>query len=68
MAETIKDTVGFKGELYFNTDKPDGTLKKLTDVSKLHALGWKHSVELTAGIEKCIVGTVIPSRSNSILL
>ena len=52
LAETIKDTVGFKGELYFNTDKPDGTLKKLTDVSKLHALGWKHSVELTTGIKK----------------
>lgn len=52
LAETIKEIVGFKGELYFNADKPDGTMKKLTDVSKLHGLGWKHSVELNDGIEK----------------
>jgi len=52
LAETIKETVGFKGDLYFNTDKPDGTMKKLTDVSKLHGLGWKHQVELKDGIEK----------------
>ncbi len=52
LAETIKEIVGFQGELYFNTDKPDGTMKKLTDVSKLHGLGWKHSVELGDGIEK----------------
>jgi len=52
LAETIKEIVRFKGELYFNTDKPDGTMKKLTDVSKLHDLGWKHKVELKSGIEK----------------
>ncbi|AKF24367.1 GDP-4-keto-6-deoxy-D-mannose-3, 5-epimerase-4-reductase [Sulfurovum lithotrophicum] len=52
LAETIKGIVGFKGELYFNTDKPDGTMKKLTDVSKLHGLGWQHSIGLTEGIEK----------------
>ena len=52
LAETIKEIVGFKGELYFNADKPDGTMKKLTDVSKLHGLGWKHSIELKDGIEK----------------
>jgi GDP-L-fucose synthase len=52
LAETIKETIGFQGELYFNADKPDGTMKKLTDVSKLHKLGWKHSVELKDGIEK----------------
>ena len=52
LAETIKEIIGFKGELYFNADKPDGTMKKLTDVSKLHGLGWKHSVELKDGIEK----------------
>jgi len=52
LAHTIKDIVGFQGELYFNADKPDGTMKKLTDVSKLHGLGWKHSVELKEGIEK----------------
>ena len=52
LAETIKEIVGFSGELYFNADKPDGTMKKLTDVSKLHGLGWKHTVELKSGIEK----------------
>jgi len=52
LAETIKEVIGFNGELYFNTDKPDGTMKKLTDVTKLHELGWKHSVELTNGIER----------------
>jgi len=52
LAETIKEIVGFNGELYFNTDKPDGTMKKLTDVSKLHGLGWKHKVELQEGIMK----------------
>lgn len=52
LANKIKDLIGFKGELVFNTDKPDGTLRKLTDVSKLNNLGWKHSVSLDEGIEK----------------
>ena len=52
LAETIKKIVGFNGELYFNTDKPDGTMKKLTDISKLHALGWTHSMKLTDGIQE----------------
>lgn len=52
LSELIKKIVGFKGELYFNTNKPDGTMKKLTDVSKLHALGWKHTVELHSGITR----------------
>ncbi|MDP3587820.1 MAG: GDP-L-fucose synthase [Sulfuricurvum sp.] len=51
LAEMIKEIVGFNGELYFNADKPDGTMKKLTDVSKLHGLGWKHTVELHDGIK-----------------
>ncbi len=50
LAQTIKKIVGYKGELYFNTRKPDGTMIKLTDPSKLHALGWKHKVELEDGI------------------
>ncbi len=52
LAETIKETIGFKGELVFNTDKPDGTMKKLTDVSKLNNLGWKHTMELKEGINE----------------
>ena len=50
LAELIKNIIGFKGELYFNREKPDGTMKKLTDVSKLNSLGWKHKVELEDGI------------------
>jgi GDP-L-fucose synthase len=52
LAETIKEIVGYEGELYFNTSKPDGTMVKLTDPHKLHALGWKHRVELEEGIER----------------
>ncbi|TDY13580.1 GDP-L-fucose synthase family protein [Meridianimaribacter flavus] len=52
LAETIKSIIDFKGDLVFNTDKPDGTMRKLTDVSKLNGLGWKHSVELEDGIKK----------------
>ena len=44
--------VGFEGDLFFNSDKPDGTIRKLTDVSKLNKLGWKHSVELEEGIKR----------------
>ena len=52
LAETIKKIVGYEGELYFNTKKPDGTMVKLTDPSKLHALGWRHTVELEEGIRR----------------
>ena len=52
LAETIKEIVNFNGELYFNTAKPDGTMKKLTDPSKLHKLGWRHKVDLKEGIKK----------------
>lgn len=50
LAQLIKSIIGFKGELTFNTEKPDGTMVKLTDPSKLHSLGWKHKVELEDGI------------------
>lgn len=50
LANLIKDIVGFKGKLYFNTEKPDGTMIKLTDSSKLHSLMWKHKVKLEDGI------------------
>jgi GDP-L-fucose synthase len=52
LATLIKEIVGFEGELTFNTDKPDGTMIKLTDPSKLHNLGWKHKVELEEGINR----------------
>ena len=52
LAEQIKNCVGYEGGFNFNVSKPDGTMKKLTDVSKLHQLGWKHSVSVQEGIEK----------------
>lgn len=50
LAETIQKAVGFEGEIKWNTDKPDGTPRKLMNVSKLHGLGWKHKIELEDGI------------------
>lgn len=50
LAETVKEVVGFEGELVFNTSMPDGTPRKLTTVDKLHKLGWKHRVSLNDGI------------------
>jgi GDP-L-fucose synthase len=52
LAKLIKQTLGFQGELIFNASKPDGTMRKLTDVSKLHALGWHHQIEIEEGIRK----------------
>lgn len=50
LAETVKEVVGFEGELIFNTDMPDGTPRKLTTVDKLHGLGFMHKVSLNDGI------------------
>ena len=50
LALLIKKIVGYTGELFFNTEKPDGTPRKLLDVSKLHSIGWKHSITLEEGI------------------
>lgn len=52
LAEIIIQTIGYKGTLAFDASKPDGTMKKLTDVSKLHALGWKHQIEIDEGVRK----------------
>ena len=51
LANLVKNIIGFKGELYFNDSRPDGTMLKLTDPSKLHSLGWKYKVELEDGIK-----------------
>ena len=50
LAYLVKEVIGYQGELVFNTSKPDGTPRKLMDVSLLHSLGWKHQVELKEGI------------------
>ncbi|MBR5613390.1 MAG: GDP-L-fucose synthase [Bacteroidaceae bacterium] len=52
VAEKIMEEIGFKGELRWDSSKPDGTLRKLTDVSKLHSLGWHHQVEIDEGIHR----------------
>ncbi|OJV40810.1 MAG: GDP-fucose synthetase [Bacteroidales bacterium 36-12] len=51
LAELIAEKVGFKGNIVYNSDKPDGTMRKLTDPSKLHQLGWKHKINIDEGIE-----------------
>ncbi len=51
LAETVQEIVGFEGDLIWDTSKPDGTPRKLMDVSKLHAVGWKHTIELKEGIK-----------------
>lgn len=50
LAEMIQKTVGYPGHLVFNADKPSGTRQKLTDVSRLHGMGWRHRTELQEGI------------------
>jgi len=52
LAETIKSLTGFEGEIVWNTSQPDGTPRKLLDVSRLHSLGWKHSTSLQEGLQK----------------
>ena len=51
LAETVKKTVGYEGEIVWNSAMPDGTPRKLTDVTKLHNLGWTHKVELEEGVK-----------------
>ena len=52
LADMIKECIGYHGRFYYNTSKPDGPIKKLTDVSKLQKLGWKYSVTIREGIKK----------------
>ena len=51
LAETVQRVVGYNGEIVWNKDMPDGTPRKLTDVTKLHNLGWTHKVELEEGVK-----------------
>ena len=50
VASIVKEVVGFKGEMVFDTSKPDGTPRKLLDVGKLHNMGWRHTIDLPDGI------------------
>jgi GDP-L-fucose synthase len=50
LAEMVCNIIGYSGKLFFNAEKPNGTMQKLTDVSKLNALGWKHKMDLKTGV------------------
>ena len=52
LSELVVKVVGFEGEVAFDASKPDGTMRKLIDVSKLHSLGWTHKVEIKDGVTK----------------
>lgn len=52
LAETVKEVIGFKGEIVFNTNMPDGTPRKLTNIDKIKELGWRYNTELVEGIRK----------------
>ncbi|MBY0244869.1 MAG: hypothetical protein K2Q03_05385 [Sphingobacteriaceae bacterium] len=52
LATLIQNQIGFQGSIEFDVSKPDGTMKKLQEVSKLNALGWKHKIELSDGIQQ----------------
>jgi len=52
MAETMKEIVGFKGNLIFDTKKPEGSPRKLIDVSRLSNMGWKYSIDIESGLKK----------------
>lgn len=52
LSELVVKSVGFQGDVVFDASKPDGTMRKLIDVSKLHSLGWTHKVEIEDGVQK----------------
>lgn len=54
LAELIAELVGFTGEIHFDFSRPDGTMRKVLDVSKIHALGWRHRISLPAGLRKVL--------------
>lgn len=54
LAELVQRTVAYNGEIRWDATKPDGTMRKLTDVSKLHSLGWHHSVEIEEGVARLV--------------
>jgi GDP-L-fucose synthase len=61
LALLIQRIVGFEGELRFDTSKPDGTPRKLLDMSKLHQLGWQHKISLESGI-RSVYASVLEQR------
>jgi GDP-L-fucose synthase len=69
LAELIKDLVGYKGRIVLDATKPDGTPRKILDVSKLHALGWRHKISLKEGLRQVYddyVNTETTTQENTI--
>jgi GDP-L-fucose synthase len=52
LSELVRQAVGFEGEIVFDSTKPDGTMRKLISVDKLHRLGWTHKIEIEDGVKK----------------
>jgi GDP-L-fucose synthase len=52
LAALVAKIINYDGEIIFNSSKPNGTMRKLCYVSKIHAMGWKHKVEIQEGVEK----------------
>jgi len=65
LAELIKEVIGYEGNISFDSSKPDGTPRKLMDVSKLHALGWKHKINLREGIKLAYADFLKKEGANS---
>lgn len=65
VALLIKKAIGFDGDLVFATSKPDGTMRKLTDVSKLHTLGWHHTIEIEEGVRRLYDWYVTDMKQNN---
>ena len=63
LAETVAAVTGFKGKIVFNTERPDGTPRKLMDSSKLHSLGWRHRIPLKEGLEKAFGHYLIEKKT-----
>jgi GDP-L-fucose synthase len=64
LALMVKEITGFEGDISFNTSKPDGTPRKLLDVSKINALGWKHQINLYEGIKNTFADYISTQVSN----
>ena len=54
LAHLIAGETSYEGKIYFDSSKPDGTMKKLTDVTKINSLGWKHKIEIDEGVRKML--------------
>ena len=63
LAELVAQTVGFQGDIVFDTTKPDGTMRKLINVDKLHRLGWTHKVEIEEGVRRLFEWYASPTDS-----